>query len=127
QLRWLRLERQPPGLVWVPRSVPRGGAPRPRAPPLLENFQCYSVRPSRGPRKFAPILGVQVTDGLESVSLDLLKPARLCVPANLDGEDPAASEDPTHLLCYRTRSSASFGDVDFFTNDRFRTDDGILI
>src|SRR5262249_8954458 len=59
--------------------------------------------------------------------VDLLKPARLCVPANVDGEDPAAPEDPTHLLCYRTRSSAPFGDLNFFTSNRFGTDDGILI
>src|SRR5262249_35200510 len=123
----LTLDVKRPDLLLVPTAVSLTATPRPLTPPLLENFQCYSLRPSRGRRKFAPLLGLQVPAGLEPVSPAPLKPARLCVPATLDGEAPAASEAPTHLLCYRTRSSASFGDVDFFTNDRFGTDDGILI
>ena len=50
------------------------GTPGPLTPPLLDNFQCYSVRPSRGTPGFTPIRGVQVTDGLETVSVDLIKP-----------------------------------------------------
>src|SRR5262249_21516864 len=83
-------------------------------------------RASRGARGFTPVRGVQVTDGLETVTVDLLKPARLCVPADLDGEDPGAPGRPSPLLCYRTQSTAAFGEVDFFTRNRFATDDGTL-
>src|SRR5262249_59198616 len=80
----LTLDVKPPDLLLVPTAVSLTGTPDPLAPPLLDNFQCYTVRASRGARGFTPVRGVQVTDGLETVTVDLLKPARLCVPADLD-------------------------------------------
>src|SRR5262249_27054378 len=123
----LTLDVKHPDLLLVPTAVSLTATPDPLAPPLLDNFQCYTVRPSRGAPGFTPIRGGQVTDGLETVTVDLLKPARLCVPADLDGEDPSAPGRPAHLLCYRTQSNAAFGEVDFFTRNRFGTDDGTLI
>src|SRR5262249_59333861 len=36
-------------------------------------------------------------------------------------------DGPRRLLCYRTRSAAAFGEVDFSTRTGFGTDDGTLI
>src|SRR5262249_60361783 len=99
----------------------------PLVPPLRDSFQCYQVRPSRSTRKFAPIRNVLVTDALETVAVDLLKPTRLCAPASLNGEDGTAPGHPTLLVCYKTRSDVSFGDVHILTSNRFGGDAGTLI
>jgi YVTN family beta-propeller protein/cysteine-rich repeat protein len=76
--------------------------------------------------RFAPIRGVTVADAVESVVVDLLKPTRLCTPASLDGDDAVAPDRP-QLVCYRTRATARFGEVDVFTRDRFGPDEITLI
>src|SRR5262249_21704096 len=122
----LTLDVKHPDLLLVPTAVSLTATPDPLVPPLLDTLQCSTVRASRGARGFTPVRGVQVTDGLETVTVDLLKPARLCVPADLDGEDPGAPGRPTPLLCYRTQSAAAFGEVDFFTRNPCGPDDGRL-
>ncbi len=116
-----------PDLLLVPTATSLSGPPAPLTAPLLDNFQCYGVRPSRGTPRFVPIRGVEVADALETRVVDLLEPTRLCAPANLDGEDVDAPGRSARLLCYRTQSSASFGEVDIFTRNRFGADDGTLI
>ena len=114
-------------LLLIPTAMSMTARPEPLVPPLLDNFQCYRLRRSPGTSKFAPVRGVRVVDGLETVVLDLLAPIRLCAPANLDGEDDAAPARPTHLLCYRTRSASRFGQADILTSNRLGDDDGSLI
>src|SRR5262249_4523241 len=108
-----------PDLLLVPTAMSLQGPPDPLVPPLRDSFQCYQVRPSRSTRKFAPIRNVLVTDALETVAVDLLKPTRLCAPASLNGEDGTAPGHPTLLVCYKTRSDVSFGDVHILTSNRF--------
>ena len=116
-----------PDLLLVPTAMSLSGPPAPLVAPLLDNFQCYDVQPSRGTPRFAPIRGVEVADALETRVVDLLEPTRLCAPANVDGEDVDAPGRSARLLCYRTQSSASFGEVEIFTHSRFGADDGTLI
>jgi len=71
---------------------------------------CYKVKRSKGSPKFQKILGVKVQDQFGIVNLDLLKPIRLCAPANKRNEDPSAPQHLFHLLCYKTKNSA-FGTV----------------
>src|SRR5262249_22826921 len=61
-----------------------------------------------------------------TVSVDLLKPIRLCAPANKRNEDPSAPQHLFHLLCYKTKNSA-FGTVQTFTNDQFGPAQPLLI
>src|SRR5262249_44735201 len=61
-----------------------------------------------------------------TVTLELLKPARLCAPANKRGEDMTAPEHPGHLLCYKTKNLA-FGTVQTFTNSQFGPAQPLLI
>jgi len=67
-----------------------------------------------------------VQDQFGTVMLDLLKPIRLCAPANKNGEDPTAPQHLFHLLCYKTKNSA-FGTVQTFTNDQFGPGSPLLI
>ena len=71
--------------------------------PVLDEFQCYKVRPAAG-SAFAPVV-VTVEDGagtmLRSRDLTLKKPSRLCMPAVLL---PGAIGRPDDLLlCYAVK------------------------
>src|SRR5262249_26050625 len=62
----------------------------PGPPPLvnpIDHFQCYTVRPSRGQPRFQKIPGVKVEDQFGTTTVDLLRPATLCAPANKNDED----------------------------------------
>jgi hypothetical protein len=104
--------------------------PGPTAPPsdpnVPDHFQCYKVKRSKGSPKFQKILGVKVQDQFGTAMLDLLKPIRLCAPANKRNEDPTAPQHPFHLLCYKTKNSA-FGMEQTFTNDQFGPAQPLLI
>src|SRR5262245_62986850 len=89
--------------------APPGPMP-PSDPDVPDHFQCYKVKRSKGSPKFQKILGVKVQDQFATVTLDLLKPVRLCAPANKRGEDPSAPQHLFHLLCYKTKNSG-FGMV----------------
>ena len=65
-------------------------------------------------------------DQFGTALVDLLKPVRLCAPANKRNEDPTASDHPFHLLCYKTKNTA-FGTVQTFTNSQFGPAQPVLI
>ena len=104
--------------------------PGPTAPPtdpnVPDHFQCYKVKRSKGSPKFQKVLGVTVQDQFGTVKLDLLKPIRLCAPANKNHEDPTAPSHRFHLLCYKTKNSA-FGMAQTYTNDQFGPAQPLLI
>jgi hypothetical protein len=104
----LTLDTTRPDYLMVPTAKGLNGPPPPLGPPLVDHFSCYKVKRSRGAPKFVKQLGVSVVDQLESVSLDVVKPARLCVPANKNDEDPTAPTHPQALLCYKTRSRIGY-------------------
>jgi len=108
-----------PSFLLVPASKGLTGNPPPLAGPTVDHFQCYKVKRSRGSAKFTKITGVSGTDQFGSYTVDLVRPRWLCAPANKAGEDPTAPTHPEHLLCYKTRNSASFGRRTVFTTDQF--------
>jgi hypothetical protein len=123
----IKLDVIKPDILMVPTLktlAPPG--PSPLTQPTIDHFQCYKVKPSKGAPKFQKILGVKVDDQFGTAQLDLLKPARLCAPANKRNEDPTAPEHPGHLLCYKTKNSA-FGTVQTFTNSQFGPAQPLLI
>ena len=84
------------------------------------------MKRAKGQPRFTK-LNVSVADQFETVGITLVKPYRLCVPANKNGEDPGA---PTHaglLLCYRSKSAAGFGTVPAHLLNQFGPDDVTLI
>jgi hypothetical protein len=109
-----------PSWLLVPSSV--DGVPQ--APPL-DHFQCYVVRDSRGAPKFTPRT-VTVSSEIETVTLEVVRPFRLCVPADKNGEDPSAPSHPDELLCYRTRSD-HFGDATHTVENQFGQRDVTII
>jgi hypothetical protein len=70
-------------------------------PPALDHFSCYKVKDLKNP-VFAPRSGVALADQLATNTVDVKKPALLCVPTSKDG---SGIVDPvTHLCCYKIKS-----------------------
>ena len=79
-------------------AVGANGAPAPDAS-SSDDFQCYGARAlaTRATQRLT------VADTFGERVYDVGRPARLCVPADKNGEDPEALANPGALLCYRAR------------------------
>ena len=123
----IKLDIVKPDVLMVPtlKTLALPG-PGPLANPTVDHFQCYKAKRSKGSPKFQKVLGVTVQDQFGTATLDLLKPIRLCAPANKRNEDPSAPSHLFHLLCYKTKNSA-FGTVQTYTNDQFGPGQPLLI
>jgi hypothetical protein len=124
----IQLDIVKPDILMVPtlKSLNPLALPPTLTNPTVDHFQCYKAKRSQGSPKFQKILGVKVQDQFGTAMLDLLKPIRLCAPANKRNEDPTAPQHPFHLLCYKTKNSA-FGMEQTFTNDQFGPAQPLLI
>lgn len=65
----------------------------------FDNFQCYRARATTA--RAAQRLTVADTFG--DRVYDVGRPTRLCLPADMSGEDPGAATHAGELLCYRAR------------------------
>jgi hypothetical protein len=72
-------------------------------PPALNHFQCYE----RARDAFASVAGVTLDDRFGAQTVMVRRPARLCNPADKNGEDPTAPADPDHLIGYQLRPTTS--------------------
>jgi hypothetical protein len=119
----VRLDVVKPVRLLVPSTVSLAGPPSSPPGTAVRHFTCYKVRRTAGAPQAEPIVGVAVDTVFEGgagpVAIDLAKPKRLCAPTDKNGEDPGAPGDPDHLLCYRTRSSGSFGEYPVFLLNQF--------
>ncbi|HEY2387881.1 MAG TPA: Ig-like domain-containing protein [Candidatus Binatia bacterium] len=66
-------------------------------------FACYPAKAARGAGTAFSAVDVTAHDQLETVTLHLSKPTRVCAPADLNGADPSAPGSPGHLVCYRAK------------------------
>src|SRR5262249_55137324 len=113
-------------LLMVPTAKSLVAPPPPLQPPTIDHFQCYRTKHSSGSPKFVKI-NVTVADQFESLPLTLLKPYRLCVPANKNGGDPTAPGHAGASLCYKPKASTKFGTILAHINNQFGPDDVTLI
>jgi hypothetical protein len=119
----LQLDIVRPDLFKVPTA--KNGVPL--TPPPGDHFTCYKVKRSRGAAKFAPRV-VTAADQFQSVTETVVKPIRLCAPANKNNEDPTAPLHPDYLLCYKTtKASLKFGQIDVTADNQFGPDQLRLI
>lgn len=96
------------------------GAPILPEPIEVHDFTCYKAKVARAGRGAPPLpvfasVAVTVGDDLADRTLTLLKPTRLCTPADVDGSDPDAADHPAQLVCYQARLTRLPG----FTQPRF--------
>ena len=71
--------------------------------PHTDHFNCYKVKVSSGTAKFTAVPGVTVGDQFASQTLIVKKPTQLCVPANVNGQEPGADTHAAGLLCYQVK------------------------
>src|SRR5262249_37255655 len=96
----IKLDVVRPDILLVPtlKTLQQPG-PGPLTDPAVDHFQCYKVKRSKGSPKFQKILGVKVQDQFGTVTDDLIKPIRLCAPANKMTAAPPPPQHESHLLC----------------------------
>jgi hypothetical protein len=102
-------------------------APPPPAPlpqPTPVSYQCYRVRLTPG-TPVGPFTPVEVEDQFGAASVTPRRPFRLCLPVNVNNEDPAAVAQPP-ILCYRTVRTP-FERQTVSLTDRFRSADSRLL
>ena len=58
--------------------------------------------------QFTPISGLSLVDAFGASTIDVIRPKRLCNPADKNGEDPNAPNDPDHLTGYIIRQRPRF-------------------
>jgi hypothetical protein len=104
--------------LFVPTAKSLAAQPPPLVNPIIDHFQCYRVRRSRGSASFSRIVGVKVDDQFGTAFMDLIRPRFVCLPANKADEDPTAPGHPQGFLCYKTRQQAPFGDAFPFVNNQ---------
>jgi hypothetical protein len=123
----IKLDIVKPDLLLVPtlKTLALPG-PGPLANPDNDHYQCYKAKRSKGSPRFQKIPGVSVQDQFGTATVDVIKPARLCAPANKQNEDPTAPNHIFHLLCYKTKN-LPFGTVQTYTNDQFGPAQPLLI
>jgi hypothetical protein len=117
-----KLDATKPDLTLVPTA--KNGVPLP--PDTIDHYQCYRVKRSAGAAKFTPRTAT-MDDQLESVTITLKRPFRLCAPTDKNHEDPTAPFHPDHLLCYKTASSPRFGSASVSLDNQFGPDQATLI
>ncbi len=88
--------------------------PPPLVAPTIDHFKCHRVRGAR-----TRVRGLTLTDQIEQRTGSVIRPLRLCSPADKNGEgiiDPAV-----HLMCYqvRTRPRRPTFDGPFYIDNQF--------
>lgn len=86
-----------PEVLFVPSAKSLTAPPSPLAPPQIDHFECYRVE---GARQHAT--GIHLVDEFGTLTIDLKKPYRPCVPVDLRGG--AFSTRPS--ICSATRPSS---------------------
>jgi hypothetical protein len=81
----------------------------------VDHFTCYDVRIASGTPRFAGAT-VTVETALETATLQVQRPRRLCVPTDKNGEDPTAPSFPESLLCYQTKGKGGVSGTAFLNN-----------
>jgi hypothetical protein len=107
--------------IYVPAAKSLVGPPAPLTPPVPDHFVCYNARPTSS---FSHSNGVTVQDQFVNISIDLDGIAQFCTPANVNGGEPGAQNNPTQELCYSTALPNGFHFVPpphVFITDEFQS------
>ena len=125
----LHLDVVKPSLLMVPsaKSLVAPAPAAPTGPGVVDHFQCYKVKRSKGFPKFTKILAVNIKDQFGTGVIDLQKVTDLCAPVNKRGEEPGAETHPIHLLCYKAKGDAPFGTKLVWLNNQFGALNGVRL
>jgi hypothetical protein len=110
-----------PERLLVPTAKSLSGPPA-EPTPLTDHFTCYKIRVSPGTPKFTPLNAQVVGDQFGALSVNVIKPKKLCVATNKNNEEPGAETHSEHLICYQAKLVSSFTPVRAFTTNQFGTE-----
>jgi hypothetical protein len=119
----LQVDTLKPDRLLVPTAKSLSG-PVPAPTPGIDHFKCYRVRVTPGTPKFPKDMQVSVVDQFQQPTLyDMVKPTRLCAPANKNNESPGAETHSAHLMCYQVKpakgQSKHVRAPSIYTNNQF--------
>src|SRR5207244_2569504 len=93
------------------------GTPSLPSPPDPDHFDCYKVKATAGTTRFEPVIALGTEDQFGLREVDVKKPSRLCLPANVRGANPSAVAHTNVLMCYRTKASLPVPSTVFVNNE----------
>jgi len=105
----LLLDLRRPERILVPSAKSLTDPATSLALPVVDHYQCYSVRGDR--RRVA---GVTVEDQFGTGVTDVKKPLRLCVPVDKDGE--GILDNAARLMCYQIKPGPRVNQTVFIDN-----------
>jgi hypothetical protein len=88
----------------VPASKSISSPPPPLSPVNVDHFVCYVTNGTTiagGP--FVKTTNVKVQDEFGTITVNTTRVASFCTPADINGGQPGAENDPITLLCYRVK------------------------
>jgi hypothetical protein len=115
----LRVDLLKPERLMVPSNKSLVSAPTAPGSPATDHFTCYKLRISPGTPKFLARLASVVGDQFGSLSVNIVKPRKLCVATNKENEEPGAELHGEHLICYQVKLQSSFTPVRAYTANQF--------
>lgn len=102
----IRLDLKKPDGALVPSAMSTTTTPPgPPVPPDPDRFACYKAVVKPGTPKFLPVFDVPIADQLGTLTVDVVRPSRLCTPVDFGTAGDAAGH-PLQLLCYQVRGSS---------------------
>jgi hypothetical protein len=108
-----------PERLYVPTAKSLVTPPTALSSPVTDFFTCYKMRTSPGTPKFLPRLASVVSDQFGSLSVNILKPKRLCVATNVSNSEPGADTHAEHLVCYQGKLQSNFTPLRAYTANEF--------
>jgi hypothetical protein len=111
-------------MVPTAKSVPPAPPPGPPSPSsLVDHFRCLTVRTTAGRPHFVPVT-VAVADQFGTRQVTLVRPVRLCIPTDKNGE---GIENPaTHLMCYKAKGAPKTPKTLVHTNNQLGPEDNTI-
>ncbi len=116
------LDVKKPIAIQVPTAKSLVGNPAEPVAPAVDHFTCYKTKVTSGTPKFLRVNGLPIEDQFGAMTVDVMKPSRLCVATNKNNEEPGAQNHPDHLLCYKVRQTSLpkfTARLGLFTNNQF--------
>lgn len=111
-----------PERLLVPSAKSLLSSPAALTSPVTDHFTCYKAKTSAGTGKFTPVMASVVADQFGALSVNVMKPRRLCVATDKNDEEPGAELHGEHLLCYQVKLQSMFTPIRAYTANQFGTE-----
>lgn len=112
-----------PERMMVPSATDPSAPPTAPGSPAMDVFTCYKIKTSGGTAKFTPVIGAVVETALGTVTMDMVKPAKVCIPTSVQGGPTGAETHRDHLTCYKAKPRSTFATGRVYTANALSSTD----